>query len=187
MILASRSPRRAELLTAAGIPFDVLAVDVDETPREGETPREYVERLAIEKAQAVFALRPGATVLGADTTVVVDGRVLGKPADAAEAAAMLMSIGGRDHEVLTGVALVGPAGVRTGVETTRVWIAELGPAEIEWYVQSGEPMDKAGAYGIQGLASRFVTKIEGSYTNVVGLPIPLVLQLLGEPLADLRH
>jgi septum formation protein len=179
VILASRLPRRAELLAAAGIPFEVFAVDVDETPRAGETPRAYVERLAIEKAQGVFALRPSAMVLGADTTVVIDGRVLGKPVDEADAAAMLAAIQGRDHEVLTGVALVGPGGVRAGVASTRVWIAELSAAQIDWYVRSGEPMDKAGAYGIQGLASRFVTKIDGSYTNVVGLPIPLVVQLLG--------
>ncbi len=154
-------------------------MDVDETPRAGETPRDYVERLAIEKAQGVFTLRPDATVLGADTTVVVDGRVLGKPVDEVDATAMLGAIQGREHQVLTGVALIGPGGVRSGIATTRVWIAELSAAEIEWYVRSGEPMDKAGAYGIQGLASRFVTRIDGSYTNVVGLPVPLVLQLLG--------
>lgn len=180
LILASRSPRRAELLAAAGFAFDVLAVDVDETPRAGESPRDYVERLAVEKAQAVAALRPGEVVVGADTTVVVDGRILEKPRDAADAAAMLRALSGRAHEVLTGVAVVASGRIRTGVESTLVWFDPLSDADIAHYVASGEPMDKAGAYGIQGWASRFIPRIEGSYANVVGLPVQLVARLLPE-------
>lgn len=180
LILASRSPRRAELLAAAGFTFEVLAVDVDETPRVGESPRDYVERLAVEKAQAVAARRPGEVVLGADTTVVVDGRILEKPRDAADAAAMLRALSGRAHEVLTGVAVVAPGRTRTGVESTLVWFDPLSDEEIARYVASGEPLDKAGAYGIQGLASRFIPRIEGSYTNVVGLPVQLAAGLMAD-------
>ncbi len=177
-MLASRSPRRAELLTAAGIAFDVHAVEIDERPGDGEAPAAYVERLAIEKAQAVFALHPSDTVLGADTTVVVDGRMLGKPEDRAEALSMLRALSGRAHDVFTGVAIVNPDGVYSGVERTRVWFDAVTDEDISWYVDSGEPMDKAGAYAIQGLASRFIPKIEGSYTNVVGLPVALVSSIL---------
>ena len=187
LILASRSPRRAELLAAAGIPFEVLALDINETPRVGEAPAAYVERLAIEKARAASALRPAAVVIGADTTVVVDGRILGKPADPAEATEMLAMLQGRAHEVLTGVAVVGPAGERSAVESTRVWIDGLSAEAIARYVASGEPMDKAGGYAIQGLASRFVSNINGSYTNVVGLPVPLAVRLLSIFLPGLRH
>jgi len=158
----------------------VLAGDVDETPRAGEPPRDYVERLAVEKARAVSVLRPGEAVLGADTTVVVDGRILEKPIDAADAAAMLRALSGRAHEVLTGVAVVAPGRTRTGVETTRVWFDPLTDEEIARYVASGEPMDKAGGYGIQGLASRFIPRIEGSYANVVGLPVQLVARLMAD-------
>ncbi len=195
IILASRSPRRAELLTAAGIGFDVHAVEIDERPRAGEAPAAYVERLAIEKAQAVFALHPSGTVLGADTTVVVDGRMLGKPEDRAEALSMLRALSGRAHDVLTGVAVVSPGvtgalkctpTIRSGVERTRVWFDSVTDEDISWYVDSGEPMDKAGAYAIQGLASRFIPRIEGSYTNVVGLPVALVSGILkGKQQAEL--
>jgi len=187
LVLASRSPRRAELLRAAGIAFEVASVEVDETPREGEAPEAYVERLAVEKARAVAGGFPDALVLGADTTVVVDGRILGKPADADEAADMLRALAGRAHEVLTGVALVGPAGARSGLDRTRVWFDALDEAQIRWYAESGEPMDRAGGYAIQGLASRFVSRIEGSYTNVVGLPVALVVQLLADALPGFRH
>ena len=178
IILASRSSRRAELLTAAGIDFDVFAIDIDETPHAKEEPAAYVERLALTKARVVFALKPGETVLGADTTVVLDGQILGKPADTADATRMLRALRGRAHDVLTGVAVVGPAGVRSAVETTRVWISAMTDEDISMYVASGQPMDKAGAYGIQGLASRFIPRIEGSYTNVVGLPVALVSSIL---------
>ncbi|MEO8682095.1 MAG: Maf family protein [Vicinamibacterales bacterium] len=178
MILASRSPRRAELLAAAGIAFEVLAIDVDETPMAGEDPKAYVVRLAIEKASRVAAVRPGEVVLGADTTVVIDGRILGKPTDEAEATEMLRLLRGRVHEVFTGVAIAGPSGVRSAVETTRVWFAPMTDEDITSYVDSGEPVDRAGAYAIQGLASRFIPRIEGSYTNVVGLPVALVSSIL---------
>ena len=178
IVLASRSPRRAELLAAAGISFEVLAADIDESVQPGEAAAAYVERLAIEKATAVLALRPEATVLGADTTVVADGLILGKPADELEAAGMLRRLRGRMHDVYTGVALVSAEGVRSAVEHTRVWFAPMTDEDISWYVASGEPVDRAGAYAIQGLASRFIPRIEGSYTNVVGLPVALVSSIL---------
>jgi septum formation protein len=196
LILASRSPRRSELLAAAGISFEVLAADIDETPREGEAPDAYVERLAIEKARAVLALlnddKPkglsppaghglsprDALVLGADTTVTIDGLILGKPVDADEATAMLRRLSGRVHEVFTGVAIVSDGGVQSAVECTRVWFDLMTDEDISWYVESGEPVDRAGAYAIQGLASRFIPRIEGSYTNVVGLPVALVSSIL---------
>ena len=178
IILASRSPRRAELLTAAGIAYEILAADIDETPHPNETPAAYVERLAIAKARAVLALRPGARVLGADTTVTIDGEILGKPIDAGDAARMLRKLSGRPHEVCTGVAVVSGAGVRSDVETTRVWFDAMTDEDISWYVGTGEPMDRAGAYAIQGLASRFIPRIEGSYSNVVGLPVARVSSIL---------
>ncbi len=145
----------------------------------GEAPAAYVRRLAEAKATAVAQRHRDAMVLGADTTVVVDGDILGKPADAAEAAAMLGRLQGRAHEVLTGVAVAGPGGLDSAVVATRVWFAPMSPAEIADYVASGEPMDKAGAYAIQGLASRYIERIEGSQPNVVGLPMAVVHALLG--------
>lgn len=186
VILASRSPRRAELLRAAGIVFEVLAADVDETPRAGEAPDAYVERLAIEKARAVLALRPGARVLGADTTVTIDGEILGKPADEADAVRMLRLLRGRAHDVHTGVALASPGGVRSAVDTTRVWFDAMTDEDISWYVGTGEPVDRAGAYAIQGFASRFIPRIEGSYSNVVGLPVALVSSILKPDLSPSR-
>lgn len=180
LILASRSPRRSELLTAAGIPFEVLAADIDETPRAGEAPAAYVERLAIEKARAVLVLRPEARVLGADTTVTLDGEILGKPVDEADAHRMLKLLSGRVHDVHTGVAIVSRAGVRSAVDTTRVWFSAMTDDDIAWYVGTGEPVDRAGAYAIQGFASRFIGRIEGSYSNVVGLPVALVSSILNE-------
>lgn len=186
LILASASPRRSELLTAAGIFFEIAAANVDETPLTGEAAEGYVRRLAEAKAQAAAAVHPDATILGADTVVVVDGRILGKPATAADARAMLTELSGRTHEVLTGVALVTPSGTQTAVESTSVEFSRLTSGEIEWYVESGEPMDKAGAYAIQGLASRFIERIEGSYSNVVGLPVSLVYRLLPAVCLGLR-
>ena len=183
LILASRSPRRAELLSAAGIAFDVLAADVDETPRAREAPVAYVERLAIEKACAVHALRPQARVLGADTTVTIDGEILGKPVDEADAVRMLRLLQGRAHEVHTGVALVSSAGVQSAVDTTLVWFDAMTDEDISWYVGTGEPVDRAGAYAIQGFASRFIPRIEGSYSNVVGLPVALVSSILNTGLS----
>jgi septum formation protein len=177
IVLASASPRRAELLSAAGLSFVVQAADVDETPRADEAPEACAMRLARAKASAVVR-PPGAIVLGADTLVVVDGHGLGKPRDDREAAAMLRRLSGRVHEVVTGIALVSEHGAIVDRASTRVTFAALGEDEIAWYVATGEPRDKAGAYGIQGGASRFITGIEGSYSNVVGLPVELVYQHL---------
>jgi len=178
LILASASQRRAELLRAAGMAFEIVPAEVDERPMTGEAPATYVERIAREKAQTVASQHPGAEILAADTTVVIDGLILGKPVDDAEARAMLTRLSGRTHEVLTGVALIKEGRLLSAVETTRVGFAPMSDAEIDWYVTSGEPRGKAGAYAIQGLASRFVDWIEGSYSNVVGLPVALVWRLL---------
>ncbi len=178
LILASASPRRAELLRAAGIEFTVRVADIDETLIDGETPYEYVARLAAGKAEVVAATEPGAVILGADTTVVIDGEIAGKPVDRDDAIRMLHRLSGQWHEVLTGVAVRHRHRLLVEVETTRVKFDLLTPGEIEWYVATGEPMDKAGGYGIQGRASRFIERIEGSYSNVVGLPVHLVWRLL---------
>lgn len=183
LILASASPRRAELLRAAGFEFNTITVDVDETPRAGEAPAAYVRRLAAEKsaAAAIAVSREGpAVVLAADTAVVVDGEILGKPRDDGEAAAMLRRLAGRRHDVMTGISLRRSAYELGRVETTAVQVAPLTDADIAWYVASGEGRDKAGAYAIQGLASRFIPRIEGSYSNVVGLPVAAVFELLRE-------
>ena len=169
------------MLRTAGIPFTVVTADVDERELPGEEPQAYVARLAGEKASRVEADHPGAFVLGADTTVVVDGTILGKPRDVSDAARMLRLLAGRRHLVLTGLCLRGPGGFdRSGVITTVVEFASLSDAEIACYVATGEPMDKAGAYAVQGLASRFITRIEGSYPNVVGLPVELVYAWCGQ-------
>ena len=178
LLLASASPRRAQLLTAAGIRFEVQPAEVDETPRPGEHPADYVRRLAREKAAAVASRNPGRLVLGADTTVVIDGRILAKAEDPAEARAMLAQLAGRAHQVLTGVALLGPGILEVEVATTTVEFAPMTSEDIEQYVAADEWRDKAGAYGIQGRAGRFVTRLEGAYTNVVGLPVSLVYHLL---------
>jgi septum formation protein len=168
------------LLRAAGVVFDVAPARVDESILSGETPADYVRRVAEDKARAVHEQRRDRVVLAADTTVVVDRHILGKPADAADARRMLSLLSGRAHQVMTAVAIAGPGDARqdTRVETTTVEFATLSDDEISWYVASGEPMDKAGAYAIQGLASRFVTRIDGSYSNVVGLPVALVYEML---------
>lgn len=180
LVLASRSPRRVDLLTRAGYRFEVAPADIDESRRDGESPPALVRRLAREKAAAVAPRHPGATVLGADTVVVIDGAVFGKPNGEADAVGMLRRLSGRAHEVLTGVAVHTAQRCCGGVQSTRVVFRALSPEDIAWYVASGEPADKAGGYSIQGRASRFVTRIEGSYTNVVGLPVELVDALLGE-------
>jgi septum formation protein len=186
LVLASASPRRAELLRAAGIDFDSMPADVDESMHDGESPEQYVQRVANAKACGVLARSHGRPVVAADTVVVVDGKILGKPADAADATRMLKLLSGKRHQVLTAVSvsLGGPEDAcpaATAIERTTVEFASLTDAEIAEYVQSGEPMDKAGAYAIQGRASRFVTRIEGSYANVVGLPVALVYNLLKTP------
>lgn len=187
MVLASGSPRRRELLERLGLRFEVRPADLDETPRPGESPPDYVLRLAIEKAAA--GARPGELILAADTTVVVDGEILGKPEDDEDARRMLRLLSGREHSVLTGIALQGPDGHASDVEETRVRFAPLTEAEIDWYVATGEPRDKAGAYAIQELASLFVEGVAGSQSNVVGLPVARVYRLferLGYDLKALR-
>jgi septum formation protein len=179
LILASRSPRRREILERAGIEFVVRPADVEETPVAGESPRDYVKRLAREKAEAVEAGEDD-IVLGADTVVVLGSEILEKPVDCDDAARMLRRLSGREHEVLTGVCLRSGRMAIEDVEATRVRFAPLSDEEIRGYVASGEPMDKAGAYAVQGLASKFIERIDGCYCNVVGLPIALVYRRLGE-------
>jgi septum formation protein len=211
LILASASPRRQELLRNAAIPFVVQAADIEERVRDGELPRDCAERLAREKAVAVSRSRPADCVLGADTIVVVDVNILGKPYDAADAARMLRLLSGREHEVITGVCVVGAVArgqlavasknkahttpglesvdgqlttgkrdLATASETTLVTMSELSEADIREYIATGEPMDKAGAYAIQGIAARWIPRIEGDYSNVVGLPVALVYRMLRE-------
>ena len=179
LVLASASPRRRELLQNAGIAFSVQAANILELRSAGETPKDFAERLGREKALAVLQLSPAHPALGADTIVVVDGKILGKPRDREDAARMLRLLSGRQHEVITGVCLVGtaiPADIRSA--TTFVTMSKIEEKEIQDYIASGEPMDKAGAYAIQGVASRWITGIEGDYSNVVGLPVPLVWKML---------
>lgn len=210
LVLASASPRRLELLRGAGLSFVVQPADIDETPREGESPRDCATRLAREKALAVSRTRPTGCVLGADTIVAVDGAILGKPKDADDAARMLRLLSGRVHEVITGVCVVTAAArgqgsgasetdtqagaqpmsgdqlatdnrqLATASETTLVTMRELSGEEIRTYVATGEPMDKAGAYAIQGGAASWIPRIEGDYSNVVGLPVELVCRILRE-------
>jgi septum formation protein len=194
LVLASASPRRAELLRAAGFEFETLAVDVDERVLAGERPEDYVRRLAKEKSARAMASFVGSgfsrtnppeggshvLVLGADTAVVIDGDILGKPRDDKDAASMLRRLSGRKHEVMTGMSLRGPTRESGRVETTTVEFSSLSEDDIVWYVESGEGRDKAGAYAIQGLASRFIPFVHGSYSNVVGLPVAAVHELLVE-------
>ena len=179
LFLASTSPRRRELLDAAGIDFAIVRVDVDETPRNGESAEDMVLRLAIAKAEAADVAGDD-LVLGADTAVVIDGEALGKPRDEADALAMLEKLSGRCHEVLTGVAVHGPHGTTTALSNTNVYFREIGRDEALAYWQSGEPQDKAGAYAIQGRAGAFVERIEGSYSGVVGLPVFETVALLSK-------
>lgn len=179
LILASGSPRRKELLTSAGLSFDVVVSQVDESERRGEAPRAMVLRLANEKAAAVSRQRPGAYVVAADTTVALAGRVLGKPVSDADAARMLARLSGQAHEVLTGFCVLAPSGRRVAkVVRTRVTFRKLSRSDIARYVATQEPHDKAGAYAIQGLGAACVDRVNGSYTNVVGLPVREVLAAL---------
>ena len=203
LVLASASPRRHELLRNAGIAFTVQPADIDETPLADEAPRDCAERLAREKALAVWRARPQDSVLGADTIVVADEIILGKPVNAEDAMRMLRMLSGRVHKVITGVCLVEAVAsdqlpvaskvasrsderlrpsnpdLRVSSETTLVTMTQLSDDEIREYVATGEPMDKAGAYAIQGMASRWIPRVEGDYSNVVGLPIALLYRLLG--------
>jgi septum formation protein len=193
LVLASASPRRADLLRAAGFVFDTLAVAVDECVLDGETPEDYVRRLAMEKSARALELaasdarrvesgaeQTGAIVLGADTTVIIDGTILGKPVDDEDARRMLERLAGRSHTVLTGISVRTSWSEYGAVESTTVEVASLSAEEIAWYVESGEGRDKAGAYAIQGLASRFIPRIIGSYSNVVGLPVATVHALIAK-------
>ena len=180
LVLASASPRRAEILRAIGCSFETLAVNIDESRRPSEGAGAYVQRLAREKASAAAEKVGAGAVIGADTVVVVDEMILGKPRDGEDARRMLRLLSGRWHEVLTGVALV-RAGVSeppvVAYEKTRVRFASVSDEEIDWYVATNEPMDKAGAYAVQGRAALFIEKIEGDYWNVVGLPVRLLYKL----------
>jgi septum formation protein len=178
LILASASPRRAELLRNAGISFTVEPAHIPEQPLPGEPPLQYAQRLARDKARAVYARHSDDVVLGADTVVVVDEHLLEKPQDATDAARMLSLLSGRAHQVITGVCLVAKGYEKTEAETTEVRFSVLSESEIANYVQTGEPMDKAGAYAIQGMASRWVERIDGCYFNVVGLPVPSLYRML---------
>ncbi len=196
LVLASASPRRQELLRSAGIAITVQPTNIPEVPLDGEAPKAFAQRLAREKAWAIFKQRPNEFVLGADTIVVVDKQILGKPEDAADAVRMLRLLSGRSHQVITGVCLMGPmsggspaenpdAKSETSLgdvrsETTVVHVTPLSEDEIRAYIATGEPMDKAGAYAIQGMASRWIPRVEGDYANVVGLPIALVYRMLKE-------
>jgi nucleoside triphosphate pyrophosphatase len=182
LILASGSPRRADLLREAGIDFEPQPPDVDEQVAPHELPAAYVRRIAEAKGLAISGRAPGRFVLAADTTVVVDGEILGKPSGPEDAVRMLRMLSGRAHHVISGVCLLTDCEpvVATVVEVSTVEFAVLSPAEIAWYVASGESKDKAGGYAIQGLASRFVTRIEGSYSNVVGLPVAVVYRMCTE-------
>jgi len=191
IVLASASPRRQELLRNAGFKFSVCPADVPEILSDGENPAQFAKRLALEKAQAIFdTLAAGNAhcerrfVLGADTVVVVDEHVLGKPSDEADAVRMLRMLSGRKHEVTTGVCLIGADFNDLRAETTQVVFEVLSDEDIRSYVATGEPMDKAGAYAIQGIASRWIPRIDGCYFNVVGLPVALVCRMLREHAAE---
>jgi septum formation protein len=176
--LASASPRRRQLLDLIGVPHVITPADIDETPHPSERADDYVMRLAREKAEAIWALHQDLPVLAADTTVVVDHEILGKPESEADAAAMLGKLSGREHLVHTGVALRTGPSVKVGISTTQVWFAPLTSAQIHAYWASGEPQGKAGAYAIQGLGAVFVSNIAGSYTGVMGLPLFETAQML---------
>ena len=187
LILASASPRRRELLAQAGLVFAVESADVNEDLQQGEAPAKYVERLAVEKAQAVWDRHKAnevgddpITVIGADTTVVCSGEVLGKPVDEADARRMLELLSGRTHQVMTGVAAISRKGVVSDVEVTQVFFDLIAEDELAQYLASGEPLDKAGAYGIQGYAARWIPRIEGCYFNVVGLPLAKTMALIAK-------
>jgi len=179
IILASASPRRQNLLRNAGIEFEIWPADISEVPRADETPVGFAKRMAQEKTQAVLARFPDRVILAADTVVAVGGEVLGKPVDADDAIRMLRLLSGRTHEVTTGVCVANEGAEEVQSETTAVEFREISENEIRAYVATGEPMDKAGAYAIQGGAAKWVIKAEGDYNNVVGLPVDLVLRVLG--------
>jgi septum formation protein len=178
IVLASASPRRKELLAQAGFAFRVAASGIDEVRRDGESPIAFVTRLAREKAEDVAPRFPGSIIVGADTVVVCEGEVLGKPVDASDAKRMLALLAGRTHQVITGVCVIAGETVESAVEVTMVQMLTISAQEIEEYVASGEPMDKAGGYAIQGRAARWIPRIQGCYFNGVGLPLALMTAML---------
>ena len=178
LVLASGSPRRAEILRSVGWDFTKAVPDVDESERVGESPEDYVKRLAIEKAEVVTRRCPDSLVLAADTTVVVDEHILGKPIDLDDARRMLRMLSGRWHDVLTGVAIAENGTVKTGIERTGVKFLKMTEAEIDFLARMGDPLDKAGAYAVQAQAALFIEAIKGDYWNVVGLPISLVYRMI---------
>lgn len=178
LILASASPRRRDLLIQAGLTFDVLPANIDETRRPNEPATHYVQRLALEKAQAIAAHQPSAYVLGADTTVVLDNEILNKPKDLADAARMIRALANRSHQVHTGIAVATSTSSRSHVETTTVFFSAIPEPDLAFYLSTGDSLDKAGAYGIQGYAARWIPRIEGDFFNVMGLPIAATIRLL---------
>ncbi len=178
LILASGSPRRAEILQSVGWEFEKDSADIDESERHGESPDDYVLRLALEKANAVAARYSGRLVLGADTTVVIDHQIVGKPSDLADARRMIRMLAGNWHAVLTGVALLNGGGSAVGLQRTEVKFAPMTEREVDFLVEFGEPLDKAGAYAVQAQAALFIEEIRGDYWNVVGLPVSLVYELI---------
>jgi septum formation protein len=180
IVLASGSPRRAEILNSVGWEFTKAVPDVDESERDGESPEDYVQRLALDKAEAVSHLYPGTIVIAADTTVVVDDQILGKPIDLDDAKRMLKTLSGRWHDVLTGISITRNGSVSVGLERTSVKFSEMSDPEIEFLARRGDPLDKAGAYAVQAQAALFIEGIRGDYWNVVGLPIGLVYRLMKE-------
>jgi septum formation protein len=180
LILASASPRRAEILEAVGWEFEKHAAEIDETELPNENPADYVQRLAGEKAAAVAEKYKNRLVLGADTIVVIENKIIGKPKDLADARKMLRMLSGNWHEVLTGIAIIKDKEISIGLQRTRVKFAELSDTEIEFLVQEGKPLDKAGAYAVQAQAALFIEQIEGDYWNVVGLPVSLVYELIAQ-------
>jgi septum formation protein len=178
IVLASGSPRRSEILTSVGWEFDKIVADIDESEHPSEAPDEYVVRLAREKAEAVAAANPDRIVLGADTTVVVDGNIIGKPVDMDDAERMIAMLAGRSHDVLTGVAVVRNGDTQSGLQRTTVKFGPMSPEEIKFLAAEGDPLDKAGGYAVQAQAALFIEEIAGDYWNVVGLPINLVYRLI---------
>ena len=178
IVLASGSPRRSEIMTSVGWEFRKVVPDIDESLLDGESPEDYVQRLARSKSEAVAAEYPDEIVLGADTTVVIGDEIIGKPTDIDDARRMIRALSGRWHEVLTGVAVVANGESRVGLQRTRVKFAHLSAEEVDFLAEQGDPLDKAGAYAVQAQAALFIEGIEGDYWNVVGLPISLVYRLL---------
>ena len=180
LVLASGSPRRAEIMNSVGWDYVKDVPDIDETERQGESPEDYVQRLAREKAEVIAEKHPEQIVLGADTTVVIDGEIIGKPVDIADARRMITKLSGNWHEVLTGIAAVLNGNTSVNLQRTRVKFAPLTVHEIDFLVENGDPLDKAGAYAVQAQAALFIEEIEGDYWNVVGLPISLVYRMVTE-------